>query len=43
MLQFRLTGVSTAAPLAVERDLDHGGATGGRSMAEKCIHDVQLV
>ena len=43
MLQLGLTGVSTAAPLAVERELDHRGAAGGSSVVEICIPGVHLV
>ena len=42
MPQLGLTGVSTAAPLAVERELDHRGAAGG-STVEICTPGVYLV
>ena len=43
MPQLGLTGVSTAAPLAVERELNHRGAAGGNSVVEIRPPGVHLV
>ena len=43
MPQLRLTGESTAAPLAVERELDHRGAAGGSSVVDICTPGGYLV